>query len=434
MRKQPFKDFISGAGNRPERDRSTIKEIREDPIRQHKAPTFSLGRSTKRNFFSVTSTKAIVFVSIFLFGLFLWFSSAYSSVLVKVTTISEEIVLDDTFVAISTEGAVKDGVVFKRMKIEETASLPITANESRTVSQKASGEIIVYNNFSQEPQNLISGTRFESPDGKIYKIDKAVTVPGRKTISGKIVPGSITVTVYAAEPGKEFNIGPTDFTLPGLKDSPRFKSVYGRGKGDMSGGFSGEMKMVSPSDVAITKKKLEDDLREKLKAKIPIQIPAGYITYNDITFISFEDNSKDIGSEWDGDKVYLKMKGTSVSLIFEKKELASIIAKKKLPTLTNYNVHANDMESLVLRVAAAENLSTEDSKMFSFKLSGATKIVWDIDVENFKRDLLGIKKESYQDIFKKYPTIDRAETVFKPSWSRSFPDDVARINVELIED
>lgn len=434
MRKQPFKDFISGGGNRIERDRPMIKEAREGPVRHYKDPTFSLGRNTKKNFFSVTSTKVVVFVSIFIFILFLWLSSAYSSVLVKVTTISEEIILDDTFVAVSTEGAVKDGVVFKNMKIEETASLPITATESKMVTQRASGEIVVYNNFSEEPQRLISGTRFESPNGKIYKIDKAITIPGKKIISGKMVPGSLTVTVYAAEPGKEYNTGPTDFTLPGLKDSPRFKGVYGRGKGDISGGFSGEMKMVSPSDVAITKKKLEDSLREKLESKISVQIPVGYITYDDVTFITFEDNSKEIGAEWDGDKVYLRMKGTAVSLIFNKKELASVVAKKKLPTLTNYNVHANGLESLGLKVAATENISTEDSKMFSFKLSGAVKIIWDLNVENFKKDLLGIKKESYQDIFKKYPTIDRAETVFKPSWSRSFPNDVARINVELVED
>lgn len=434
MRKQPFKDFISGAASKMEKDRPSYKDAYEEFPKRHQNLNFSLEKNDKKRFFSVTSTKTIVFVSVILFGSFLWLSSAYSSVVVKVTTISEKIILDDAFVAVSSKDAVKDGIVFKTMKVEDSSSLPIVATETKNVSQKASGEIVVYNNYSEAPQKLVAGTRFESPDGKIFKIDKAVSVPGKKIVSGKSTPGSLVVVVYADIAGKEYNIKATDYTLPGLKDSPRYKSVYGRGKGDMSGGFVGQMKIVSPGDVAIAKKKLEDTLRNNLKNQILKKVPPGYVVYEDATFFNFTDNSKDIGSEWEGDKVLLKMTGVSNSFMFDVGELASAITKSKLPSLANYDVHSNNIDLLGFKILARDTVFPDSSKMFSFKMSGEMKAIWNLPVENFKKDLLSIKKDEYQEIFKKYPTIEKAETVFSPSWSRSFPDSVERITVELSED
>ncbi|HRY62211.1 MAG TPA: hypothetical protein P5056_00305 [Candidatus Paceibacterota bacterium] len=432
MRKQPFKDFISGAGSRAERP--VHKDLYEEVPRRRTPVSFSLDKKSGKRFFSATSTKTIISVSTALLLAFIWFSSAYSSVVVKVTPISENVSMDDAFVAVSVKDAVKDGVVFKTMKVEENDSLPIAATESKAVSQKASGEIVVYNNYSTASQKLVAGTRFESSDGKIFKIDKAVTIPGKQTVSGKLVPGSLTVTVYAAEAGKEYNIKASDYTLPGLKGSPRYTSVYGRGKGDMSGGYVGEMKIVSPTDVALTKKKLEDSLTKKLREKIASEVPAGYIVYEDAMFVDFEDNIKQLGSEWEGDKVYLKMKGSAGAFMFDMKELATAMTKKKLPSLNNYDVHSNELPALEFKILVKEGVSPDSSKMFTFKLNGDAKVTWNLDVDNFKKDLLGIKKENYQDIFKKYPTIEKAETIFNPSWSGSFPDEVGRITVELIED
>lgn len=434
MRKQPFKDFISGSGAKTGGPSAPLRTISSEPTTRRQSFGFSNKKSDKKSFFSKINTKVVVFVFVIFFILFLWMSSAFSSVVVKITTISEDIALDDTFVAVSSKDAVEDAVSFKTMKLEESESVAIIASGTKRVSQKASGEIIIYNNFSTSPQTLIANTRFESPDGKIFKIDRRVVVPGRTTVLGKSVPGSLTVTVYAAEAGAEYNIKATDFTLPGLKGGARYTSVYARGKGDMSGGLVGDLKIVSPDDVSIAKKKLEDSISKKLRQNITEQVPPDYIAYDDASFFTFEDNTKDIGSEWEGDKVYLKMKGTAETFIFNRNELASIITKSKLESLNNYDVHSNDLDSLSFKILAKDSISPSTTKMFSLRLTGGVKIIWNIDTEGFKQDLLGVKKESYQEIFKKYPTIEKAETVFKPSWSRSFPENVDRINIELVED
>src|SRR6185437_10341360 len=45
------------------------------------------------------------------------------------------------------------------------------------VSQKAQGTITIYNAYSAAPQDLVATTRFETPDGKIFRITTNVTVP-----------------------------------------------------------------------------------------------------------------------------------------------------------------------------------------------------------------------------------------------------------------
>src|SRR3989344_4675468 len=99
--------------------------------------------------------------------------------------------------------------------------LEAPASGEKVVERKASGTIIVYNTSTIE-QRLRATTRFETPDGKIYQAPDAITIPGKKVAGGKENPGTLEVVVYAERPGKEFNIGLTDFTLPGLKGTSLF--------------------------------------------------------------------------------------------------------------------------------------------------------------------------------------------------------------------
>ncbi len=70
----------------------------------------------------------------------------------------------------------------------------------------AQGQVTVVNNYSKS-QTLIERTRFLTEDGKLYRLDRRVTIPAG---------GRATVSVTADQPGAAFAIGPTKFTIPGL--------------------------------------------------------------------------------------------------------------------------------------------------------------------------------------------------------------------------
>ena len=73
---------------------------------------------------------------------------------------------------------------------------------------RARGTVKIVNKYSKN-QVLVATTRLESPDKKLYRIEKRVEVPPG---------GSATVAVYADQTGYAYAIGPSKFTIPGLYD------------------------------------------------------------------------------------------------------------------------------------------------------------------------------------------------------------------------
>ncbi|MGC8776088.1 MAG: hypothetical protein ACP5QN_02140, partial [Minisyncoccia bacterium] len=85
---------------------------------------------------------------------------------------------------------------------------PFKATGQKNVSEKAQGEITIYNAYSSEPQVLVATTRFEAPNGLIYRLKDRIIVPGAQIKDGKIIPSSITALVEADQPGEKYNTGP----------------------------------------------------------------------------------------------------------------------------------------------------------------------------------------------------------------------------------
>ena len=74
----------------------------------------------------------------------------------------------------------------------------------RDIGEKAKGELIVYNTYSSDPQPLVSGTRFQAENGKIYRINKDVTIAGATIEGGQTIAGRTSIFVEADEFGEEY--------------------------------------------------------------------------------------------------------------------------------------------------------------------------------------------------------------------------------------
>ncbi|MFA5230373.1 MAG: hypothetical protein WC422_03050, partial [Candidatus Paceibacterota bacterium] len=113
------------------------------------------------------------------------------------------------------------------VKTSQTVSETLDATGKVNGGAKAKGKLTVYNAYNTSPQILVQNTRFESPDGLIFRADARVTVPGATLKNGEIVPSSIVINVTAAETGNAYNISPVRFTIPGFKGTDRFTGFYG---------------------------------------------------------------------------------------------------------------------------------------------------------------------------------------------------------------
>ena len=143
---------------------------------------------------------------------------------------------------------------------KKNVSLLYPATGKKNVEKKSRGEITIYNAYSSQSQSLVANTRFESPDGKIFRIENKITVPGAKVENGKIIPAGIKMNVVADKVGAEYNIGPAKFTIPGFKGAPKYDGFYARSESQMAGGFVGELVYPTDDEIKTAKEKTESAL------------------------------------------------------------------------------------------------------------------------------------------------------------------------------
>lgn len=388
----------------------------------------------------------ILWSATLLFGVLLVLSLLwiFEKATVKVVPAERTMELSDTFTAFSSGGvgaspvreALATGLSFQVMQSHGTETKTVKATGVEHVDRKASGTIVVYNNYSSASQRLITNTRFETPDGFIYRIHESVVVPGQKTFQGKKTPGSLEVIVYADEPGEKYSIGLTDFTIPGFKGLPQYKGFYARSKTPMTGGFSGIVKTISKEELEKLKDELRTSVTRKLLEDAETQKPERFVLFNKAVFIDFSvanAEQKDVNEN----TVSVIGTGNLSGIMFDKEELEQQIGRKLIPTLGSdervriANLLELDFGFSNLNGENAKALNIAASPEVRFTLNGKAHIVWVFDEEKLKMELMGKPKKNLSSILTGFPSIVKAKAVLRPFWKRSFPEDIRDIHIEL---
>jgi len=422
MTKNSFQDIVPS-------QKRTIRDIQSSHTKRKKSEEdFEYDTGYDSDVRKPKSSRiALWFVAIIVIVvLVLAFSLLFSGAKLTITPKQNKTLVDARFVAALDAGAGE--LAYEIMTIEKTDSKKITATGKEEIEEKASGKIVIFNDFNTSSQRLIKNTRFETPEGLIYRIDRSIVVPGQKTENGEKVPGSIEVTVYADEAGDNFNIGLTDFTVPGFKGSPRFDKFYARSKTPMTGGFIGEKLTADPADVETAKNELHTELKEQLLNEAFSQKPDEFYLFEDAVFVEFESQP----SVEADDEVEVIEKAILYGVLFNKEKFASHIAENTLAAFDEGSVSIADISTLTINTFDKEDARPWEDGEFAFGVSGNAHIVWTFDEEQLKEDLSGRAKAALPTVLSGYPSIEQAEVVLRPFWKRSFPDKVGKIKIERV--
>jgi len=318
-------------------------------------------------------------------------------------------------------------LVFETMSISEEVSSEIPADIERTVTERASGTIVIYNTYSSAPQRLIKNTRFETKEGKIFRAKDSVVVPGTTIENGATVPGSVEAFVVADEPGESYNIGLSDFTIPGFKGDPRFAKFYARSKTEMTGGFSGRKKFPSDDAIAEVRVALRAQLVEKLERSVQAQKPAEYVLFATSTQITLAEEPHIVV---DGSRAKITENGIISGVIFKRQDFSQYILSLSLPSFDGGEVDVPDLENLSL--VFATGTESFDAGQLSFTLAGSIRAIWKVDTKGLSEAIAGKPKKDFNTTLSQFANIRRAEASISPFWLFDFPRDSARIFTKLI--
>lgn len=326
--------------------------------------------------------------------------------------------------AVRTEGTdMTEGVLSystQTITVEDTATVKSSGTEH--AEEKASGQITVYNAYAATPVKLLKNTRFETPQGLVFRAPAAVVVPG-KTSRG---PGSVTITVIADQVGEAYNVGPTaKFTLPGLKGSKEYEGVYASSAVAMTGGFSGDRASIAPADLQATESDLRTRLQKAMQEKVATLTNDSSFVVADVSRVEYSQ-----GVQTPGEKglVTIREKATLDVAVFPSHAFATATARAA-------GIDVGDAQTIFAAnpdfLATPNGKTTATSSVLTLSIAGSGRIHWGVDGNALAAALAGKDKAAFQTIIKNFLGIDKATANVMPPWASKFPADASKITVRV---
>lgn len=368
------------------------------------------------------SSKKVLYISLVILILALAFgiSALFKSAKITVAPKQQQVHLNSNLTANKND---ESGLSFQIVTISKDIQKTVTSTGQTSVQKKASGTVVIFNNTSSS-QKLVATTRLQTPEGLIFRLNTAVTVPAKQIVSGTAVPGSVSVVATADLAGDKYNVGLKDFTIPGFKGDPKFNQIYARSKTPMAGGFSGMQSSVSPQALASSTAEMQNSLKTSLATDIVSQIPANFIFYKNSMSFSFAPITQVSGSN---SSAVLDEKGTAYAIIFDRGMLSRSIAS--LYSITD-TIKIDSLDGLNFAYSSSTPFDPSgNANTLNFSLGGDANIIWVFDANKLKTDLLGLSKNQAKTVISGYPAITEAWIETRPFWNQTISSDPKKVEL-----
>ena len=339
---------------------------------------------------------------------------------VKVTPMTQTGTVSGDFTATSGTGDLPYTVI----NLSKTDSVLVPAETTEVASDTAQG-VITISNAQSTAQNLITNTRFETSNGLIYRIHNAINIPA-ESASG---PGTITATVFADQAGQNYNIGPSSFTVPGLKGGSSYTLVTANSSAPIAGGFSGTRPAVSAGTDANHQATLQSQLAQDLQTQLKAKTPEGFVVVPGGSMTNYQTTPDTASST---NSVQISETGTMEAIAFPSKALAKAIAYKIAGTYAGEPIDLATVSTLTL-TPDATSTDPASASTYSFGLSGTAKLIWQIDASKIAGAVAGKTRDSAQSILAGFPEVENATLILRPFWSSTFPQDPSHIHVTVMQ-
>lgn len=379
--------------------------------------------------------KGIWYVAgILLVALFFGLSVFFTGATVRVVPQTMDLPLNERFVA--NKKAVSTELTFDFMVVDGEVSRAVNSETKKEVQEVSRGRVRIYNETGTQAQNLAIDTRLEDSTGRVYKTVDKVTVPGQQNIEGTLEPGFVDIDIYAAEPGQEYNQdGEVELKLVGFREanSPKYDTIYAKTITSLEGGFIGERFVLSDEDESQTKETLTQELYDELFAQSLAQVPQGSMLPQNLSKLINTSYSQEVQ---DDGTINFVLKGSLFNVIFNTKEFEGYIIDTSVAGAEQGQIYIQNINNLNIAYLdeQAQTVDLESLETLGFKIDDVLKIVWVVNVDALRFDLVGTKKKDFQKVIAGYPSIETAELIVKPFWRGSLPESDEDIEVVNTQD
>ncbi len=311
----------------------------------------------------------------------------------------------------------------QRLQIKKELSEDFTVTVKGSFSEKARGEITVFNKNAAE--QFMIPSRFQSKNGNIYWSQRSIRIPAK---------GSLQIEVLADKVGNEYNLEcskekPCDFTIPAWKGTANYTTIFAKATGLISGGVAGEGFIVTKEDFQKAEASLRTKLLAEAQKELSSKIPKDFNLLEDtIRSEAMEITSEPAvsGLSKDGKAT---IKGTAHIEAFlireaDLKKLVDVIVKAQIDEKKETKSDTVSVEYSTTGV----NLETSE---VTLHLSASEDVAVLLDIEEMKGKLAGKSESQVRDILSQTPNVQSAEVTLWPFWARRIPERLERIEITV---
>jgi hypothetical protein len=317
---------------------------------------------------------------------------------------------------------------FQTMIVTDKVTRQIFGSSLTTSTTKATGKIVIFNQYSAKAQTVKSGTTVTGANGQKYITQNTVVVPGYTGAGTAKAAGSASVGVVAAGIGPAYNSTGTTFTIAGWSGATA--KTFFASSGPITGGNNGAMHTLTDADKKQAIQTLQAALQEKLARQTRSQIPDDLVTFPDLQFTSIDTSS--LVLEGDAIQFPATLEGTMVSYLIPRDLLERAIASKAISDHAYPHVTIPDLGSV--KIASVSALPTNPANVpesITIAVSGQGTIITKVPVSTVQQAVLSIKRKAFTSALSGIPEIDTAEYSLYPFWAPYFPYKSDRITIKV---
>jgi hypothetical protein len=342
----------------------------------------------------------------------------FRSTTITVTPRSHTIVFDvsKTITAYPASNAASGSLSYTVQSFDVDDSQPVASQGTTHADLKASGSVTVVNSYSSASVHLVKTTRFETPDGLIFRAPADITVPGMKGGA----PGTVQVTLVADQSGDKYNIGPTPhLAVPGLQGGPMYDKVYAQSSAAFSGGFSGDQPTVAADTRSAAVAEMQGRLKDKVMQQIGSLVPNGGTIFPSFAYVTFQDMPSTPVSGAAG-QVNLNERAHVQIPVLPTQDFNRLVAATVSADTENATLTLTPKEGFGANLLSATS-SVLGADPITFTLTGSAQLVWGVDSGALAQALAGKDQSAFQTIVNGFPGVQEARARIEPFWSHSFP-------------
>lgn len=319
------------------------------------------------------------------------------------------------------------------VSVEKIISRSFATSGSREVSEKARGIITVFNELDSTPQTLIP-SRFEAADGKIYWSTETVLVPGASLRDGVVVPGEKTVEIAATEAGPLYNRDCSreslcSFAIPAWRGTVKFDKIYARGSVPIAGGAVGAVKVAAGNDIIDALDKVLEEAKEEAQNELKKKLPPDLVMIDGSLQESVEENTASLKTGEIGDVFETKTRVNLKAYLFNPVQLVELARESVASRLAPNQKLGSLLEDVAYNQVRIDGVGGK----ISFTASGKAVVLWDINVENIKQEVLGKDEVELRRFLSSSPGMETAYIKLWPFWVKSVPRNANRVFISIDE-